>query len=402
MLEDIKDLSENRIKLITWTLLCIMPIMGMVVDLVAPSLPAIANSLKVSNGIAKDVITMYLIGYAIGNFVTGFLTDAWGRKYLLRVFLLGFVVSSLLPTIFPRIEVLLVARFLQGFTIGAASILARAVFSDILPGDKKVHLGALIGTMWGLGPVFGPVIGGYLQFYFGWKSCFYFLAAITAICFVATYFIVPETSTKRHPLEVGVIARNISEVISHKSFMALPILMGVSYALIIVFHTSGPFLVQNILGHSSVFFGHLALSMGVSFLLATFLCRYLLTIYPVDRIYLIVITTAFIVTAVGVGIAYFANKSIIIMVIVSGLMFVTSGILYPMSMGKGLSYFGHIAGTASAIMYLINGCIISLVSFMMSFIEIDSVIPIMWVFFVLILICCVVYLTMIHKSLKTT
>ncbi len=61
-------LSEKSIQRIVWTLLCLMPIMGMAVDLVAPSLPAIANGLQVPASLAKNVIAIYLVGYALGNF----------------------------------------------------------------------------------------------------------------------------------------------------------------------------------------------------------------------------------------------------------------------------------------------------------------------------------------------
>ncbi len=63
---------------------------------------------------------------------------------------------------------------MQGVTIGAVAVLARAVFADILTAQELVRMGTLIGTMWGIGPVVGPLIGGYLQLYFGWKPVFIF------------------------------------------------------------------------------------------------------------------------------------------------------------------------------------------------------------------------------------
>ena len=108
-------LSEKRTAFIIWALLCFMPIIGMAVDLIAPSLPAIAANLQVSAGITKNIIAIYLLGYALGNFITGFLTDALGRQKLLRIALLGFIIVSLIPIFFPRIEPLLLARFLRHY-----------------------------------------------------------------------------------------------------------------------------------------------------------------------------------------------------------------------------------------------------------------------------------------------
>lgn len=53
---------------------------------------------------------------------------------------------SLIPVFFPHIVTLLLARFLQGITIGGVAILARAIISDILPPEKLIRLGTLIGT----------------------------------------------------------------------------------------------------------------------------------------------------------------------------------------------------------------------------------------------------------------
>src|SRR5437868_6895023 len=95
------SLSHQKTQQIVWTMLCLMPIIGMCIDLVAPSLPAIAKGLHVSSADAKNTISIYLLGFALGNFFTGFLTDALGRQKLMRLFLVGFLIASLIPLFFP-------------------------------------------------------------------------------------------------------------------------------------------------------------------------------------------------------------------------------------------------------------------------------------------------------------
>ena len=101
--------SEKKIQILVSTLLLLSPIIDMAVDLVAPSLPAIAAGLHVSPSLAKGVISIYLLGYALGNFFTGFLTDSLGRQKLLRIGLLGFFLASLTPVVFPSMQSLLIA-----------------------------------------------------------------------------------------------------------------------------------------------------------------------------------------------------------------------------------------------------------------------------------------------------
>lgn len=395
------NLSQKQTRVITWVLLCLMPIVGMAVDLIAPSLPAISHDLDVSNAISKDIISLYLLGYAFGNFFTGFLTDAWGRQKLIRLGLIGFIAASLLPVIFKNIEVVLFARIAQGLTIGCVAVVTRAILSDILPSSELTRLGVLIGTMFGLGPVVGPVIGGYLQFYFGYQACFSFFAIIALIGFIAVFIIVPETHFNRHPLKITTIKHNLIEILTHKHFMGLVIIMGSVYSLVIAFNTIGPFLIQTKLNYTPVYFGHIALYMGLAFLLTTFVSRYLLNKFQVEQIFLIVINVTFVLSILAVLLGYFFNKNIIMISIASGVMFSTCGFLFPMSMGKGLSLFRHIAGTAVATMYLINILMTSLTAFVLSFINIKSAVPMMWTYFFLVSVCMIVYWTVIQKNMLT-
>jgi len=391
-------LSPNQTQRIIWTLLLIMPIIGMVVDLIAPSLPAIAEGLHISNHAAQNAISVYLLGYAVGNFFTGFLSDAWGRQKLIRINLAGFVLVSVLPVFFPHIEVLLLARLLQGITMGAVAVSIRAILSDILPSHKLIPLGTLIGTMWGLGPVMGPILGGYLQTYFGWKAGFCFFAFITLIMLAATYLIVPETHFNRHPLRIKTIAKHLTEIFKHSLFISIVILMGLAYSLLIVFNTMGPFLIQSQLHYSPRFFGHISLCFGLVFLLATFVCRHFLKQYDVNSLLQVVVNVALVMALILFGTTLIFKNSILVIAVTSGLMFFTCGFLFPMSMGKGASLFRHIAGAASATMYLINILITSLCSLLVSFINVKSFIPLMSVYLSLIVGCALIYWVIIRKA----
>lgn len=390
--------TERKSNLILWTVLLLMPIVGMAIDLVAPSLPAISLGLHVSTHAVKNLISIYLLGYALGNFYTGFLTDAWGRQKLLRVNLLAFVVISLIPVFFPQIDVLLLVRLLQGLTIGAVAVLVRVIASDVLPAEKIVRLGTLIGTMWGLGPVIGPILGGYLQAYFGWKAGFYFFAGVGLLGFIAVWLVVPETYLHRKPLQITTIRKNLAEVFSNKSFIAIVILMGLAYSLVVVFNTMGPFLIQSKFQYSPVFFGRLALCLGTMFLFSTFFCRYLLKKFPVKKLFFLVINLSLAITCMLFVITFFLKDSIVLTALASAGMFFTCGFLFPMSMGQGLSLFRHIAGTASATMYLVNISLTSLLSLIVSFVTVQSFLSLMSIYLFLMFACAGIYWGIIHKT----
>lgn len=394
-------LSERKVQLIVWTLLCCNPLVGMAVDLVAPSLPAIAVGLHVLPSVAKGVISIYLFGYALGNFFTGFLTDALGRQKLLRLGFFGFVLASLTPVLFPSIQVLLVARFFQGLMIGAGSVIIRAVLSDILPSERLIRLGPLLSTMWGIGPIIGPIIGGYLQAYFGWQAGFCFFAIISSILLIVIFIVVPETHFNLHPLHFKIMKKDVVEILSHRTFLALIIIMGLMYSLIIVFNTVGPFLIQTEFHQTPIFFGRLAFCLGVVFLLSTILCRVLLKKLKTEQLFLVVINALLGLSLVFVLVSYFFPQNIGLIGMGTAFMFFGSGFIFPMAMGKGMSLFRHIAGTANAMMYLVNVLLTSLVSFLMSFISMNTTIPLMWVYFVLVFICSIIYWWFIRNPDKT-
>ncbi|WP_245806482.1 MFS transporter [Francisella halioticida] len=221
-------INIDKIKIRIIILLSFFILMGMSIDLFAPSLPGISSSLNISASTSKMVISMYLIGYALGNFIIGIITDAIGRRTLLRASCVLFIIVSVLPPLIPNEYVLLVVRFFQGFLMGAMGVLSRGIFSDILPPERLLRFGPTIGFLWGVGPIIGPIIGGFLQEYFGWKSGFYFFAIITFVITILVFIYIPETIVKKSELKLSQIYINIAEVVSNKQFISLCIVMGVA------------------------------------------------------------------------------------------------------------------------------------------------------------------------------
>jgi Bcr/CflA subfamily drug resistance transporter len=371
-MEQFKLNISNQSRII-WILLLLMPVIGMAIDLISPSLPAIQTSLKTSTTFAKDTISFYLLGYACGNFIIGLLTDSWGRRKPLCFNMLIFIIASLLPIFYPNIQVLLIARVIQGLSMGGIAVASRAIFSDILAPNQMIKMGIVIGSMFGLGPVIGPFLGGYLQYYYGWHACFIFFAGIMLLIYLLVLAFVPETHQNRHPLKMKVISKNIHEILANQKFVGLTIIMGLVYSGGIAFNVVGPFLVQGVLHHDAIFFGHIALGMGIIFLLATFICRVLSNRLSSDNLISYGLNFGVIVIICITLITYFSKSSMLFLIISSSLMLFLQGFIFPISMGKGISLFRHISGTATAIMYLINILITSVTSFILSFLNIHTV-----------------------------
>ncbi len=391
------SLSRARITAIKLLILVLFPLLGMGIDLLAPSLPAISHNLQVSNTFSQSSITLFLLGLAVGNPIVGFLSDAVGRKKILLIGSFAFAVISLLPALLPSITVLLLIRFLQGLSIASFNITCRAVLTDILTQEEFTRFAPVMATMWGIGPIIGPVIGGYLQFFFNWQACFYFFAAYGLIGFMMVCVILPETHTHPIPLNFKTIKNNTVAISTHTVFLGSALLMALSFSLLIVFNTLGPFLVQVNFGHSAVYFGHVALWMGVSFLAGTLVCRQLLKKYSLAAIFPIILTFGFLVVVIGLASVYVWHENLKIFLYVSVAMFFACGILYPMSLAKGIGYFRHIVGSASAIMNLIILLITSLVTVLISLLNNISIPLIIQIYLALMILICVSYAFLLHN-----
>lgn len=394
-------LTSKKIDRIVFAILFSYPLVGMGIDLIAPSLPAISRDLHAASAFSKNLITLYLLGYALGSFILGFLSDTFGRRKLIVGGFLLFIIASLLPILWITPSSFLLARFLQGFSIAGFSVVGRAVLSDILPPERAGRTIVSVAILWGLGPVIGPVIGGYLQYYFNWPACFYFFAAYGLLGLLATIFLIPETHFNRQPLHIKQIFTNFKLIATHKFFIGMVILMGLSYSLLIVFNTIGPFLIQVSLGRSPIYFGHLALFMGVIYLLGSLSCRYLIKQFSPEKILFIGVHFFLFAVIVLMIFSYMNSKSIWLIGLSTALMYLACGLIYPSSMSKGLSFFRHLAGSSTAMMILINVLITALVSFIMSGIHVGNAVSLIAIYIVLMAASGLIYWTLIHPAQKT-
>lgn len=392
------NLSAKQVSRIVWVVLALYPMIGMGVDLIAPSLPAISFNLHVSHTIAKNLIAVYLLGFALGSFICGFLSDVFGRRKFLIGGLFVFMLVSLAPPLFPFPTILLLARFLQGLTIAGAVISVRSVLSDVLDQEQLMRVAPMISILWGIGPIVGPVIGGYLQHYFNWPACFYFFTIISFVELISMLMVVPETHSHYQSFDLKQIGRNLLTIVSHHQFLGVVILMGILYSLMIVFNTLGPFLIQKELGKTPIYFGHLALCLGTVFLLGSLACKYLLKYYRPEKIIFISLWIFLLIAVADLMLAYLHSQSMLLIVVSSLLMFLASGIIYPSAMSKSLVLFQHQAGTSGALTILIVQLTTSTSAFLMGFVDAKTAISLMVIYLIAIVLSMIIYQFLVKEK----
>jgi EmrB/QacA subfamily drug resistance transporter len=150
-----------------------LPMFLAVVDqtIVATALPAIAAYTgKVER--ASWVVVSYLIASTVAAPIYGRLGDAFGRRRLMFVALSVFIVASLLCAASPTIELLTLARVLQGLGGGGLMTLSQALIGEAIPPRERARYQGYLAAVAVGANTFGPVAGGYLTDQFGWQSIF--------------------------------------------------------------------------------------------------------------------------------------------------------------------------------------------------------------------------------------
>jgi EmrB/QacA subfamily drug resistance transporter len=150
-----------------------LPMFLAVVDqtIVATALPAIVASTGHVER-ASWVVVSYLIAATIAAPIYGRLGDAFGRRRLMFAALSLFIVASLLCAAAPTVELLTLARVLQGLGGGGLMTLSQALVGEAIPPRERARYQGYLAAVAVCANTFGPVAGGYLTEHFGWQSIF--------------------------------------------------------------------------------------------------------------------------------------------------------------------------------------------------------------------------------------
>jgi DHA2 family multidrug resistance protein len=157
------------------------------------ALPYIQGSVSASADQINWVLTSYIVAAAIMTPPSGFLANRFGRKRVLMVAIAGFVAASVLCGIAQSLVEIVAFRLLQGFFGAALVPIAQSILLDIYTPEERGSAMALFGVSVMVGPVLGPVIGGYLTDQFSWRWVFYINVPIGLIAFAGMSAFMRET-----------------------------------------------------------------------------------------------------------------------------------------------------------------------------------------------------------------
>ena len=226
------------------------------IDTYLPSFHEIAEKLGATQLQVQQTLAAYLVAFAVMTLWHGAISDRFGRRRVILIALACFGLASAGCALASSIEQLWFWRAMQGVTAGAGMVVSRAIVRDLYDGADAQRLMAQITMMFALAPAIAPVIGGWLQTFFGWRSVFAFLVLSTAALWVACWKLLPETlpPEKRQSLKPAYLGRTYWKVMSSPPFLFACAAISLNFGGFFVYVLSAPvFLMQHLGVHETGF-----------------------------------------------------------------------------------------------------------------------------------------------------
>jgi DHA1 family bicyclomycin/chloramphenicol resistance-like MFS transporter len=143
-----------------------------------------------------------------------------------------------------------VFRGVQGLSAGAGIVVGRAIIRDSLEGHAAQRLMSLVTMIFGVAPAIAPIIGGWLQGWFGWRSVFVFLLAYSAVLLLACRIRLPETLPRhdRQPFRLRPLARNYWTLGRSVPLFLLSSAIALNFCGFFIYIVSAPAFIYDLLG----------------------------------------------------------------------------------------------------------------------------------------------------------
>ena len=160
----------------------------------APGVPQMMEEFHTTNvDLASFVVSIYVLGYACGPLVIAPMSELYGRVPVYNVCTFFFLVWTIACGVSVNMPMIIVMRFLAGLAGSCPITIGSGTIADCFRQEER----GVVMSAWTLpillGPTLGPVVGGYLSEYVGWRWNFYLLSIMTAVMFVILLFAIPET-----------------------------------------------------------------------------------------------------------------------------------------------------------------------------------------------------------------
>ncbi|QDW83857.1 MFS transporter [Staphylococcus pasteuri] len=339
------------------------------IDMFLPGLPDIQNDFHTTTSNAQLTLSLFMIGLALGNLFAGPISDSIGRRKPLWISMLIYTIASLGIVFVTNIQVMIALRFIQGITGGAASVISRAIASDMYKGKELTKFLSLLMLVNGVAPVIAPAIGGVILSFAVWRMVFIILTVFGVLMVIGTLTKVPESLQEDEKDSNGIreMFKNFKHLLFTPKFVLPMAIQGFSFIMLFTYISASPFIVQKIYHMSALQFSIMFAGIGITLIISSQLVGFLVDY--VDRQRLLKIVTFIQIFGVVLVIFTLLNH-MSFWILVIGFIILVSPVTAVASLGFSIAIDESTRGRGSAssllglVQFLLGGVMSSLVNVM--------------------------------------
>lgn len=328
-----------------------MALTALSVDVMLPALPQIRADFALAGENQQQlVVTAYLLGFALGQFFHGPLSDRFGRRVVLLGGIAVYAVAAFACLIAGSFEHLLAARFVQGLANAAPRIIAIAVVRDLYGGRRMAEVMSFVMMVFIIVPVIAPSIGLLFLFAGSWHLIFAFLTACAGLLLVWVAIRLPEThpAETRVPMSLGWLAGALRQTVTTRQTLGYTLATGVFFGSLMGYISSAQQVFVEVYGVGAwfpVLFGAVAAALAVAaFLNSRFVMRWGMRRIGHGAMFGF---TAAATLHLGVYLAWGTPALPVFLLLIAACLF-CFGLIMPNFNALAMEPMGRIAGTASS------------------------------------------------------
>ncbi|MCB1412940.1 MAG: multidrug effflux MFS transporter [Xanthobacteraceae bacterium] len=320
-------------------------------DVMLPALPHIGASFGISDGnTLQSVLSAFLLGFGVGQFVIGPLSDRYGRRPVLLGGMVLYGAASVLALLAPSFETLLLARVLQGLGTAATRVIATSIVRDCYAGRRMASVMSLVMMIFVAVPIIAPSFGQAVMAVTDWRGIFVVLMAYGLLALAWSVLRLPETlpESERKPLTARQVFDSFRQTLTNRQTLGYAVAAGGVQGTLFgyVFSSEQVFTEVYHLGHYfPLAFAAIAIGIALAgFLNARLVIRLGMRVISHTALVIYVLVAMVMLTAASLHALPLALYMALSMIALF-----TFGLMMSNFTALALEPQGHIAGTASSL-----------------------------------------------------
>ncbi len=233
----------------------LMSLQAFGIDAMLPALGDMADEMGAGGNDRQLVISAYFLGAGIGAFFPGAFADRFGRRPVLAVALIAYIVLSLGCALVSDFGVMVVMRVVQGIACAGLSVVPAAIVRDHVGGDRMARLMSLIMMIFLLVPIVAPAIGQGIMIIAGWRAIFGAMALMGVIVGAWVWMRLPESLAAENVQEIDppTILRNMGQALTVRGSVGYVIGSALVFGSLFGFLNSSQQLIGEAFGMGNYF-----------------------------------------------------------------------------------------------------------------------------------------------------